>query len=167
MFSNASLTTSGSTEFDVSAEATEELFREIEAAPSFVPHLLSLSITRGGSSLQVGTQWREERIVARRRVAVFKSITNVSTDPFAVSVSIDFVEGNRDKKYAAETFTVVIQPVDDQSCRVIWTMAYVPAGFVGTVGAFFCRRCLIRSVHRELDHEMDCYATEARRREEK
>ena len=166
IFSSASLTTSGSTEFAASAEATEKLFRDMEAAPSFIPQLLSLSITRGGS-FEVGLQWREERIFAGRKVTLFKSITKIRYDPFTVSVSLDFKEGDWDKKYAAETITIVIQPVDDKSCRVSWTMAYVSAGICGAISACLRGRYIIRRVRKHIEEEMDCYALEASRRAEK
>ena len=96
---------------------------------------------------------------------MLKSVTNIKQDPYSVCVSVDFKGSDWDKKYAAETFTVVIQPVDgDKSCHVIWTMAYVPAGFFGTIGAWVCRRCLLSSLQEHIDEEMSYYAKEASRR---
>ena len=162
MFSSTALTASCSAEFRVPAREAEKLLTDVEAVPGFVPHLLSLEII-GDGPFQVGTQWREVRMYNGRKVVACKKVTKIHRDAnhgLTIHVSME----RRIKKQASQTGSMIVQPIDDNSCLVIWTMAYISPGICSKISSTLFRYCILSKVRQYLDKEMSCYAQEAERR---
>jgi len=162
----------------VSAEMVEQTFRDIEAAPSFVPHLLAVEFRRG-KSLTVGACWTEQRNFGSSSVIVLrKTITKMADRPFTVSAVVE-LEAWRTPKIE-QTFTFVITPLLEETagqvstststssssnCSVSWTkIASLSTGICGKLLLTLCLPCLKKTYNAHMREEMRFYYEEALRR---
>jgi len=86
IFSSTEMTTHGYFAMPgVPADMAEQTFRDIESAPSFVPHLLEVEFLRGNAPSTVGACWNQRRVIGGREVVIRKNITRMSNNPFTVN----------------------------------------------------------------------------------
>jgi len=148
----------------VSVGIAEETFRDTEAAPSFVPHLVSLEFLRGQPS-QVGTCWKERRIFGGREIVVRKAITKMSEHPFMCCQVVEPVDADWSLPNFVSTFTVVIDSSAEASgCTFQWSDAFLSTGVCGRVLSVLCLPCLKRAFISQVEEELQYYYEEALRR---
>lgn len=133
---------SGVGEMPVSAPEMEMVFRDVESRPQFLPCTREWQRVRGGSGseLQVGTRrWRTIVVLHPMERTYYKTIAKLQTDPFfEFTFCNDFTEEEPNNR-SMETVSCVIQPIDSQSCRVVWTLAYLAGGdFFLKIAACYC-----------------------------
>ena len=162
-----------------SASEVVSVMKDLDAQPTFLPHLRSIERLRGTGELRAGMQWKEVRIYGGRPLTMYKTITSITDYDkhdeeanaiFSAAVSVDLREFRAwgTNRYATETFTVEVHPNDMDHCTVVWAFAFIPSGCFGTLLTSLFRRCFMSSVHRHVDDEFQCFAREAlRRREER
>jgi len=162
----------------VPARITWETFSDIENIPSFVPHILSIERlcpgTDDGSSIAVGASWNERRLVAgNKEVVMRKTITRFNEDPERGAYEVGMVICLDGIGYyspdAVETCTFAVEPSEEneqfkKSSRIRWTMAFVPAGCCWKFWFACIKPCILKSVHAQVDEEIQYYYKEAIRR---
>ena len=156
-----------------------EVVSDIEAFPSFVPDILAVQTLRGETSSAagaVGASWNERRIYYGKEILMRKTITSLNLDPehatYIVKVVVQAEGISYSSPDAVETCTFTIAPLQTedgkgekpQSCTFSWTMAYISAGLWGTCVVLLFKSCLLRSLNRYIDNEMQYYYKEAIRR---
>jgi hypothetical protein len=162
MLSNAltgpsTVTTTGTVEVPLAAETLQEVLKDLDRAPEIVGNIVSVERIRGGK-FEEGTHWREVRYFQKRKLVFYKTITSISKDPhFMVSVNVDLREASWNHKHACETFSFSIIPVNEKSCILLWTTAFVAAGIVGKLSLTLFRSCMVSSLQRYLAGEFDDY----------
>lgn len=153
----------------VSATVAAETFRDIQAAPSFIPLLLSVDMVRGETS-QVGACWLERRQVGNVEVVVRQTITKRSDDPFMQSAVTELVVTNScTMPDFLSTYTLVIEPSSSakDDCTAHWTDAIISRGMLGRLLSIFCVPCLKRQWTDHTQAEWQYYYEEALRRTSK
>jgi len=164
----------------VSAEMAEQTFRDMEAAPSFVPHLLAVEFLRGKPST-VGACWIERRYFGGKVIVVRKTITKMADHPFTVNAAVELEKASswRTPKID-QTSTFVITPLSEEttrhvstststssssSCSVSWTIASLSSGTIcGKLLLTLCLPYMKKRFIAHLQEEMRCYYEEALRR---
>jgi len=165
--SSTLVTGSGLVPVPVSADTMQSVLMDKESAPNFIPHLVSVEFIQRGDASGQGAVYRETRIYRGRKYTFYVTVTNVQNHPFSISVSLDAKEAKAwDNRDAAETHTIIIQPGDDDdnSCTIVWSYAFVSAGFCGTLWSTLCRRRFRQGMQDHLNEELKCYAAEGIRR---
>lgn len=156
----------------VSANVLEETWRDIEAAPLFVPHLLEVKLVRGEPT-QVGACWLERRRIGRPKqpqnyLIVRKTITHRTDNPFQQCALTELVESTtRSMPDFVATYTLTILPLakdDDRSCCVHTSDAIVARGIGAKIVACLCFSCLKRLWMDQVQDEWQYYYCEALRR---
>ena len=166
----------------VPAAVAWEVLSDLEAYPSYVPHILEVQLLRGvtsSTSAAVGASWNERRMYHGKEIIMRKTITGLNLDPenatytVKVVVHINGMHFNSPDAVETCTFTVAPQQLteDDkgekqQSCTFSWTMAYISAGLRSTLMVLLFKSCVLRSLNRYVDEEMQYYYKEAIRRTE-
>jgi len=168
VFSQHEAVITGSFDFpDVPPAIARETYRDIQAAPRFVPHLVSVNFLRGEPST-VGACWEERVLFRGGEVVVRRTITHVSEHPYTVRVGSETVEANLWTPAGSETFTYVIEPSDDgddsTSCTIRWTIAFLSTGLRSNLLACCCRSVLETAFHAHVEEEAGHYHKEALRR---
>ena len=103
----------------------------------------------------------------RRVWTLYKTVTKLETDPFfAVTVCNDFREV-RHREHSMETISCVIEPIDSQSCRVIWTLALMAVGVHHKIRTALCYCRLANALEKHAQAYMKCFSDEAVRRRAK
>ena len=74
----------------------------------------------------------------------------------------DFVEISR--KHTMETISVVIQPIDSQSCRVFCTLAHMAEGVFNRVILAACYCSFLKALEKHAHAQFQCFSDEAVRR---
>jgi hypothetical protein len=74
-----------------------------------------------------------------------------------VSVSVDLREASWKHKHACETSSFSIIPVNDNSCILLWSTAFITAGFLGKISFTLPRPCLMSAFRYHLDQELEDY----------
>ena len=160
---------SGVLDLPVAAAELEAVARDVESRPQFLPCILELHVVRGGTrwDLQAGTQWRETVRFRNQVWTLYKTVTKLETDPyFAVTVCNDFREV-RHREHSMETISCVIEPIDSQSCRVIWTLALMAVGVHHKIRTALCYCRLANALEKHAQAYMKCFSDEAVRRRAK
>ena len=161
---------SGVLEMPVSALEIEMVFRDLEARPHFLPCIRELQLVRGGNGpdVQVGTRWREIVVFRNVERTHYKTVTKLLTDPiFEFTICNDFSEEEL-YGHSVETISCAIQPIDSQSCRVIWTLAYVAGGgFFHRLKIAACYCSVLEALEKHVQGQIQCYSEEAVRRRER
>jgi len=161
----------------VTAEIAEETFRDLLAAPTFVPDLLHIEFVRGAPA-QVGACWNERRKFGRGEMVIRKTITKISSSPFEVREVMEATGGNGctlPNFIATFTISIVSTPaplkkVDGNGknnrncCTVLWHDAFLSTGMSGRLLSALCFPVLKRSCIASIEEEMRCYYEECLRR---
>jgi len=155
----------------VPADVAAATFRDIEAAPSFIPLFVSIAILRGEPA-QVGTCWLETQRVGNGEIVLKKTITNQSDDPFTQRALIEFVDSSSwTMPDFLSTYSLVIEPLstDDgsPSCSIRWTDAIISKGFLSRFLSILCVPCLKRTWIAQTQEMWQGYYEEALRRTNK
>lgn len=166
--SSTLVTGSGVVPVPVSPDIMQSVLMDKESAPNFIPHLVSVEFIKRGDACGQGAVYRETRIFRGRKYTFYVTVTNVQNNPFSVAVSLDAKETSWDNRDAAETHTIIVQPSndDDNSCTIVWSYAFVSAGFWGTILSTLCRRRFKQGMQDHLNEEFECCAAEGVRRAE-
>ena len=157
-----------------------EVVSDIEAYPSIVPDILAVQTLRGEASSAgtVGASWNERRIYYGKEILMRKTITSLNLDPehatYIVKVVVQAEGISYSSPDAVETCTFTLAPLQTedgkgekpQSCTFSWTMAYISAGLRSTLMVLLFKSCVLRSLNRYVDEEMQYYYKEAIRRTE-
>jgi hypothetical protein len=161
IFSNALTASTDATssiiEVPLAAETLQKVLKDLDRAPQMVGHIISIERIRGGK-FEEGTHWREVRYFQKRKMVFYKTITSIHKDPyFTVKFSLDLREASWNHKHACETSSVSIIPVNDNSCIVLWSVAFAPAGILGKLCFTLFRSCMISALRKHLDQEFEDY----------
>lgn len=157
---------SGSFDFpNVPAEVATNVFLDIEAMPTFMPHIVELELLRGKFS-RVGSCWIEQRIYRGKEVRVRKTITKLTVDPYlSISQAGEAVDPPCGVPKSIATFTIAIEAYDGgQSCRVEWSNAFLPVGLWSRLVIAIALPRLLRNFVSSVDEEMQCYYQESLRK---
>ena len=166
--SSTLVTGSGLVPVPVSADIMQSVLMDNESAPNFIPHVVSVEYIKRGDACGQGAVYRETRIYRGRKYTFYGTVTKVQNNPFSMAVSLDAKETSAwDNRDAAETHTFIVQPSDDDnSCTIVWSYAFVSAGFWGTIFSTLCQRRFKQGMQDHLNEEFECYAAEGIRRAE-
>ena len=131
----------------VPCHVAEATFADLDAAPTFIPHLLTVEMIRGNPA-KVGACWLERRKVGKHQVVLRKTITKRSANPFTHAFLTELMETDSwTMPNFIGTTTLIIEPMHTENglvsgCSVHWTDAIVSSGMLGRIMSVFCVPCL-------------------------
>ena len=158
------LTTAVSVEIAAPSETVWETIADIDAIVEIVSVVKSFDRI-SGEKFAVGTKWREGRNYSggKKLLEQIRTITNMTNDPRSFSVNIDYPDSKNNIEDIVNTTTLTIQPIDDTSCVLVVSLAFMAGAGIWEV---LCRDCLMRYVERTVTEELEDYGRAALKREE-
>ena len=161
---SAGVATAVSLEIAAPAETVWAVVTDLDALPDVVSYVTSVERIEGTPQLAVGTKWRETRYDTKSKtMQQIKTIIGLSQqDPYSMSVNISFVDDETGNLAdVANTNTMTVQSLDNKSCVLICSLAFLMAP---NILLCICSKCLQRVAEKYVIEELQDYAKEALKR---
>jgi hypothetical protein len=156
-------------EVPVPSDDLWEIVADLESIPEILDMVTSFERISGGGSepLAVGTRFRETRTHRGQDYTLYKTVTRLQATPTeedgerSLSLGISIQNPNGKTNDVVNTSTLIVQPVDEATSRLILTVAITWGSFWDHVHHLFCG-CFIRTmVMRGLTQEVEDYRNAA------
>jgi len=109
---------------------------------------------------------REVKLIGGQKMANYKTITAVNTNPYSISAVIHKdLNSCGSSKEVLRTGSWTIHPIDDQTSCVVWTFAASAVGLSGWFSYCFCHKRILKRTDNYFRGELKHYGIEAERRQ--
>lgn len=166
------LATAYGLDVDLPAAVVWDVVKDIDSLAETVSTIESLERMDGGlpGDFRVGTKWRENRKFGKHdssRTVQIRTITTIceNAPPYSVSVNVTYPTSKAGTiEDVANTSTLTVQPIDETSCTLIVSIAFLtPDPLFNRI----CGPCILKYyVGKILLEELEDYARAAAKRQE-
>ena len=152
---------SDSVTVEAPADVLWEVVKDLPSLPQVVTSVAGFEWVSSSntSPLQVGARFRETRMHDNRPFIMFKTVTALQeTGPersLSLGISVQNPDGSRND--TVNTSTLIVQPVNEETSRLILTGAFKSGKCMTLVNYYCCYPCIRRLVRTSVEQELDDY----------
>lgn len=157
-------------EIAASPDVVWETCTDMENATKILSNLKSLDVVKNGNegSNKVGMVLKEVRIWHGQEMESFNTITSMSTNPYSVSTNVylkqKYALSGKDNAARIGSWTIV-EGNSSNSSVFVWTYSAYPASLCESISTLFCGPCVIHSIKKHFEQDLQEYAAEAEKRQ--